>query len=199
MNTLYLVCFLVGLGLSVVSFVSGLDRITVFDHIFGHSHHAGGHHHARVGVKVAKNIPVTHVSPFNMAAMTAFLVWFGGAGVVIQQVTGWPAHFVAGGAMGAGVIGGSVVNRFLRVLMSGERPLESAPLIGTIGTVTSRIRSEGTGEIAFSSDGTRRSLAARSDTGVEIERSTEVVIIRYEKGIAYVSTWDELADLSTES
>lgn len=34
MTTLFAVCFVAGLGLSVVSFVSGLEHVNVFDNIF---------------------------------------------------------------------------------------------------------------------------------------------------------------------
>jgi hypothetical protein len=45
----------------------------------------------------------------------------------------------------------------------------------------------------FTQDGARRAASIRSDTGSAIERGTEVVVTRYERGIAYVRRWDELA------
>ena len=187
MLTFYLVCFLVGLGLSVVSFVSGLDRVNVFDHAFGHLHHHGGglHHHHQTTSRA--------LSPFNAAAITAFLAWFGGTGVVLHQLTAWAESLVVTGAIASGFLGGGMINRFLRALIERERPLEATTLIGAIGRVTSRIREGGTGEIVFSINGTRKVSGARSDSGVAIDKGAEVVIVRMEKGIAYVSTWDELA------
>ena len=98
MNTLFLVCFLVGLSLSVVSFAS-----THLNLHMKHGHHGHG--------------PRARISPFNMAAITAFLTWFGGAGIVLQQVTplGTPPLVVASAV--AGIAGGTVVNRFLRLLL----------------------------------------------------------------------------------
>src|SRR5213593_382095 len=194
MNTLFLVCFLVGLSLSVVSFVSGLDRINVFDQIFGHGHHMKvsvrhghhGHHAARV-------------SPFNMAAITAFLTWFGGAGIVLQQLTRLGASMLIVTSSVAGIAGGSVINRFLRSLMRREKPLEASTIVGKIAQVTSSIREGGTGEIVYSMHGTRHVEAARADSGAPIEKGAQVVIVRHEKGIAYVSTWDELSALTHES
>src|SRR4051812_33422226 len=113
MITFYLVCFLVGVGLSVVSFVSGLDRVNVFDHIFGHVHHGGGVHHHHVASRT--------LSPFNAAAITAFLAWFGGAGVVLHQLTAWTEALVVGGSLASGVLGGGMVNRFLGALLRRER------------------------------------------------------------------------------
>jgi hypothetical protein len=50
----------------------------------------------------------------------------------------------------------------------------------------------GTGEILFSQADARRSAAARSETGAPIARGTEVVVLRYIHGIAYVSPLEEL-------
>ena len=205
MLTLYLVCFLVGLGLSVVSFVSGLDRINVFDQIFGHAHHGGvAHHHVHTGLKhLAKGgseqSTVTHVSPFNAAAMAAFLAWFGGAGLALHQVTAWAEYGIAAVAAAAGLVGGSGVNRFLGALIAREKPLQSTTLIGVIASVTSPIREGGTGEIVFVLNRTRKVSAARSDSGIAIDKSDEVVIVRMDKGIAYVSTWEELQAMTPES
>ncbi len=188
MNTLFLVCFLVGLSLSVVSFVSGLDRINVFDQIFGHGHHV------RIHVKQA-----ARVSPFNMAAITAFLTWFGGAGIVLQQTTRFGSVSLVSVSIIAGIASGSMVNRFLRSLMRREKPLEASTIVGKIAQVTSSIREGGTGEVVYSMHGTRHVEAARADSGAPIEKGTQVVIVRHEKGIAYVSTWDELSALTHES
>ena len=41
---------------------------------------------------------------------------------------------------------------------------------------------------------------ARSDDGREIPRGAEVIVTRYEKGIAYVRTWDAMTgDAAAES
>jgi serine/threonine protein kinase len=51
----------------------------------------------------------------------------------------------------------------------------------------------------FSQEGSRRSAAARSENGSEIPLDTEVVVTRYEKGIAYVKRWDDLAPDPSDS
>jgi len=191
MTTTFVVCFLVGLGLSVVSFVSGLDRINVFDQIFGHGHHVGGHH-GRIAVKHGHGHVAGKVSPFNMAAITAFMAWFGGTGLVLEQVTPWDWPSIAGGAVTAGLVGGNVVNQFLRALMKREKPLEFTSIVGSIARVTSSIREGGTGEIVFSMNGTRHVAAARSDSGQAVAKGAEVIVVRTDRGIAYVSTWEEL-------
>ena len=64
---------------------------------------------------------------------------------------------------------------------------------GALGTISMRIRENGTGEIIFALGGTRRCAGARCDDGKAIERGAEVVIERYEKGIAYVKRWEEFS------
>ena len=65
-------------------------------------------------------------------------------------------------------------------------------MIGVFGKVTSTIREDGVGEILYSQQGTRRGVGARSDTGREIPKDVEVIVTRYERGIAYVRPWDEM-------
>ena len=48
------------------------------------------------------------------------------------------------------------------------------------------IRAGGTGELIYSQEGTRRVAGARSEDGAAIPKGAEVVVTRYEKGIAYV-------------
>lgn len=198
MSTFFVVCFLTGLGLSIVSFVSGLQNVSVFDNIFGNHgglkvhvpklHAPKGH-----GAKLLKGSvgQKGSVSPINMAALTAFLAWFGGTGVVMQQF-GFLSAATIGSAAGAGVVGASVVNRFISALLRRETTVEALTMIGTIGRVTVTIREGGTGEIVFSHGGTRQVAGARSDSGVAIAKGSEVVVTGHEKGIAYVATWDEL-------
>jgi hypothetical protein len=57
------------------------------------------------------------------------------------------------------------------------------------------IRAGGTGELIYSQEGTRRVAGARSEDGAAIPKGTEVVVTRYEKGIAYVRSWDKFASL----
>ena len=67
-------------------------------------------------------------------------------------------------------------------------------MVGVLGMVTSSIRPSGTGELIFSQAGTRRATPARSEDGLEIAKGTEVVVTRYERGIAYVRPWEELTN-----
>jgi hypothetical protein len=64
--------------------------------------------------------------------------------------------------------------------------------------VTVPVRPGGTGEIVYSQAGTRRSAGARSESGAAIPRDCEVVVTRYEKGIAFVRPWEEMAGVLAE-
>jgi hypothetical protein len=61
-----------------------------------------------------------------------------------------------------------------------------------------KVSKGGTGEIQFKQNGSRHFAPARSDAGVAIARGKEVVVMRYDQGIAYVRPWDELSGESME-
>lgn len=170
MTTLFVVCFIAGLGLSVLSFVSG-------------THH-GRHLHLKRGT-----------SMINAAAATAFLTWFGGGGLLFERLTPFSLPLICGGAAVIGISGGALINRVINALARREWTAESLSMIGVIGRTVIPIRAgDGTGEIVFTHAGTRRVAGARSEAGRAIPKGTEVIVTRYERGIAYVSTWDELKE-----
>ena len=51
----------------------------------------------------------------------------------------------------------------------------------------------GTGEIIFEQEGARKACAARSEQQQELKRGEEVIVTRFEKGVAYVRRWSEMA------
>ena len=177
MSSLFFVCFIAGLGLSVLSFLSGFQRGLHLPRFFRHS-----------GLKKGKA-----GSMVNAAAITAFLVWFGGGGLLLQRLTPWSVPLIVGGASVIGVVGGSLINSVIGALSRRESTAESLSMIGVIARTVVAIREgDGTGEIVFTHAGTRRVAGARSESGRAVPKGTEVVVTRYEKGIAYVALWDEL-------
>ena len=193
MTTLFVVCFVAGLGLSVVSFVSGLEHVNVFDHVF--------HQHGALHLPRLPRV-IRHASPrrgkssmINAAAITAFLTWFGGGGMLLERLTPWSMPLIVGGAAVIGFAGGAMINSVIGALARRESTATSLSMIGVIGKTVVAIREgDGTGEIVFTHAGTRRVAGARSDCGRAIPKGTEVVVTRYEKGIAYVATWDDLKE-----
>jgi membrane protein implicated in regulation of membrane protease activity len=190
----YLVCFFLGFALSLLSIVGGLHLdLPHFDfHIGGDHAHApqsGGEH-------------AGEASRINFGTVAAFLAWFGGTGYMLARFSSFWSLIALGLASASGLVGAAIVFFFLaKVLIRKDEELNPADydMIGVLGTVSSNIRPTGTGEIIFSQAGTRRAAAARSDDGVAISKATEVVVTRYEGGIAYVRPWEELTNSATES
>jgi len=194
----YLVCFVAGFVLSLLAFLGGVLDWPVPDglkipHLSGHGAplpHAvhGGLSHAPDGGSA--------ISPFNFATLMAFLAWFGGAGYLLTGGGHLSHWIVLAVATAVGAVGGAIVFLFLaRVLLRHERVLRASDfdMVGVLGRVTMPIREGGTGEIVYSQEGTRRSAGARSESGEAVARGSEIVVTRYEKGIAYVRLWEELA------
>ncbi len=136
------------------------------------------------------------MSPFNFVTLTAFLAWFGGTGFLITRFSSiWFALGLMI-ALGAGLFGAGVVFLFLtRVLISREENMDAADyeMVGVLGRISMPIRENGTGEIIYSQAGTRRTCGARSENGSALEKGAEIMVARYEKGIAYVKRWEDVS------
>lgn len=213
----YLLCFLVGFLFVAVSFALGIGygghggqfhvghggdgghigdvgHTGLGDHT-GHSAtdslagvdaHAGAH---GAGVLTA------WLRPLNLSTIMAFLAWFGGVGFVLRTQFAAAALISLVTALLAGLAAGAAVFYVVaRVLLRGQRALDPRDyrLPGSLARVTMPIREGGIGEIVYSKGGTRHTAGARSVDGGAIKRGTDVVILRYEDGIAYVQRWDEL-------
>jgi len=193
----YLVCFVVGVTLSVLSFLGGSFHLP---HVHFHLPHAhvpmphggvhvpGGAHAGGAGAQV----------PFlNFGTITAFLAWFGGTGYLLTRYSSLVVAGVLTLAILAGLVGAMIVFWFLaKVLLKHDVELDPADYerVGVLGRISSPIRAGGTGEIIFSQEGTRQTCGARSENGEALPRGTEVIVTRYEKGIAYVRRWEEMAE-----
>lgn len=202
--TFYLICFVMGLALSVLTFLTGGVRWHLPFHTHAHFPHGGAAHTGGAGHAPAhgaghsggKGAGVAQVSPFNYFTFTVFLAWFGGTGYLLTHyydVWFWSG---LGFAILSGLVGGAIVYGFLsKILMSRSENLDPADyeMVGVLGYVSSPIRAGGTGEIIYSQAGTRRVCGARSETGEAVAKGTEVIVTRYERGIAYVRLWDEVS------
>jgi hypothetical protein len=188
-NDFYLVCFALGFFFSLLSFVvGGMHWHGLHLHVGHHGAGAPGGHGAGHG---------PHVSFFNPVTLAAFLAWFGGMGYLLTRFSGIGATLAFAAALLAGMLASAVMFFFLtRVLMSKEENLDAADfeMTGVLGKTSISIREGGTGEIIYSQAGTRRTCGARSEDGRLIPKGTEVVVTRYEKGLAYVRLWSELVE-----
>jgi membrane protein implicated in regulation of membrane protease activity len=183
----YLICFLLGVGISFLSWFAG----SVHFHL-PHLHiHVGGHH-PNLGRAGGRGLGI-----LNIGTLAAFLAWFGGTGYLVRHYFAVGFEIVLGTALLSGFTGAALLFWFLaKFLVREGEDLDPADydMIGVLGTVSSTIRSSGTGEMMFSQMGSRRAAPARSESGVEISKGSEVVVTRYEGGIAYVRPWDELSN-----
>ena len=131
----------------------------------------------------------------NPSGLAVFLAWFGGMGYLLTRHTGWVFWIDIAIAVVAGLTGAWILGSFLRFLQSREQPLNPADyeMIGVLGRVSSPIRrDDGIGEMIYVRDGARRPVPARSEDGQPITRGEEVVVTRFERGIAFVRTWEAM-------
>ena len=195
--TFYLVCFAAGFLFSLFSFLSGMHwglphGIGAHGHTGAHGHiaahgHTGAHSHTGHG---------SILSVLNPVTLAVFLAWFGGTGYLLTRYSSlWFALGLAVATL-SGIVGAGIVFLFLtKVLVADDACLDPADfeMAGVLGRVSSTIREGGTGEIIYSQAGTRRTCGARAEDGAAIAKGAEIVVTRYEKGIAYVRLWTEMA------
>ncbi len=181
----YLLCFALGFAFSVFSFLAG--------GLHWHLPHAlGSHPHA--GLRAH---PGRGGAFLNPATLAAFLAWFGGVGYLLTRYSALGLTLALAVSLLGGLAGAGAIYLFLsRVLMSEEENLdpEDYVMAGVLGQTSMPIRQGGTGEIIYSQACTRHSCCARSEDGSAIARGIEIVVTRYEHGIAYVRTWEQMAE-----
>jgi len=212
----YLICFAVGFCFSFFSFVFGSSRLGKLHLPHFHGHGVGhlptvhgpvaqgpvAGHGAAHGPAATQAHGGTHaarggsVSPLNPPSIAAFLAWFGGTGYLLNRFSAMWVGLALMLAVIAGLVGGAIIFFFLtKVLMSDQEFLDPADfeMVGVLGKLSVPIRAGGTGELIYSQMGTRRVCGARSDDGSALAKGAEVVVTRYERGIAYVQLWSELS------
>ena len=183
---IFLGCFVVGFVLSALSLAFGVVDAHVHfpweTHVHLNVSH-GGHLHG--------------LGPINFATMTAFVAWFGGAGYLLTTEFRWLALPAIGVSLVFGLCGAGLVFLLMaKVLWSPNENMQSADyhMVGVLGRLSQPIRAGGgIGELIYSHGGARKSCGARSADGGAIDKGTEVVVTEYERGIASVRRWTDLA------
>jgi len=185
---IFLGCFVIGFVLSVLSFAFGIIDAHV---------HFPWETHVHVGVD---HVHVGHghgVGPINFATLTAFVAWFGGAGYLLTTQFRWLTVPALVAAVPIGLAGAAIVFFLMaKVLWSPHENMMTADyeMVGVLGRLTQPIREGGIGELVYTQGGTRKSCGARSADGAAIDKGTEVVVTGYERGIASVKRWSDLAE-----
>jgi membrane protein implicated in regulation of membrane protease activity len=161
MDSFYLICFGVGLALSILSVAGGFGHLHIGRFHIGHAGHVHtGHGGAHRG---------GGLSAVNGFTVTAFLCWFGGAGYLLHRYGVFVAPLVLILALISGVVGAALLWAVLfKLLLPRENVLteEDTEMTGVLASVSDAIRDgNGIGEIIFSQTGSRRAAAARSEDG----------------------------------
>ena len=209
----FLLCFAVGVLWSLASLLlGGMHLGHTGPHIghgylghapMGHGHlgnagighaHASGHAPASGKFVPPKGGSGWLASMINPSCAAVFLAWFGGIGYLLTRHSGLAFWVNLAIAIAMGLGGAWILAAFLRFLQSREKPLDPADyeMIGVLGRVSCPIRPEGVGEVIYVQDGARKSVPARSEDGTAIEREREVVVTRFDRGTAYVRTWEAM-------
>jgi len=184
--TFFWVCFGVGAGFVILSFV--------FGEIFGFFGGGSADCSAGGGSTAATECPSvgggnSAVSPFMPKIIALFLTIFGGAGLLLGR-TALQWFVVLPLAVLAGLCVAFVVFRFV-VLPLHKRQNTSvrstASFVGSSAVVVETIRQGGYGEITYSARGNSFSAPAKAESGEGIKRGTTVRIVYIEDGTFYVS------------
>jgi membrane protein implicated in regulation of membrane protease activity len=181
MLTFYIICFWVGLILTLITTLFGGhgSHTLQMDVEMDSGHSSQGHGH----------------SPINFTTILAFLTGFGGTGYILLKYNGLSGILILLIALGIGLVIAAALFMFLsKVLMRDEHVMkaENYQIEGTLGTVTTAIPLQGTGELKYVLGGTTRSIGVKEQHGHEVSRGTKVVIVGMEKGIAIVTLFEEL-------
>src|ERR1700726_3508404 len=126
----FLVCFLVGTALTVISLAGGVSHVSLPG---GHALHFGhvGHVHPGHGSEDA--------SPLNVGSLLAFLAWFGGAGYLLRTLSPLAIILVLFLSIVIGLAGVTLLVLFLfKVLIPAQTFVdpERYRLDGTPGRIT---------------------------------------------------------------
>ncbi|HEY7066311.1 MAG TPA: hypothetical protein VII06_32865 [Chloroflexota bacterium] len=205
LSAVFLGCFVFGFFAVLASFLLGGLHTLHLGHVGGvHINLPGEHFDVHIGHAVAHGAHVAHhhgnggsdesVFPINPTTVLAFLTWFGGAGFIMRNYYGVVALVSLGLAALFGLVGAAVVFWFLlKVILPGQTVMLQADYdpVGSVGHLTMPIRAGGVGEVVYTRGGTRRSAGARSLDGMALDKGVEVVIARFERGLAYVQPWEE--------
>jgi membrane protein implicated in regulation of membrane protease activity len=193
---IFLGCFVIGFVLSALSFALGATHAHLHIHVpWGHHIHGDifrGGHGGHGGHADA-------VGPINFATLTAFLAWFGGSGYLLTSEFRWLAMPAILMSIVIGLAGAAIVFVLMaKVLWSPNENMQSADyhMVGVLGRLSQPIREGGIGELIYSHGGARKSCGARTDDGTGMDKGAEVVVTGYDRGIATVRRWSDLARTS---
>lgn len=187
---IFLGCFILGFLLTAGTFMFGIES-----HSGGDVGHGGDAGHG--GLDGDGGVGKGGLPLLNFNSIALFFTWFGAVGYILNSQARVGPLISMVGAVVAGFAGAIIICLFVnKFLMKGDTTMRASDyyLPGTLARVTSSIREGGIGEIVYVQGGTRKTAGARSDESVAHPLGQEVVIVRYEKGMAYVRSVRAEAD-----
>ncbi|MCL1996748.1 MAG: hypothetical protein FWG63_11125 [Defluviitaleaceae bacterium] len=164
MQTLFTVAFGVGLGYTVISLVLGnLLDMGDFDN--------------------------SAFSPLRPAPISAFLVVFGGVGMLFYESLGFTMVLIISAFLGV-VISYLVIRFVLMPLHRAQNTstVDRQSLVGHHAVVQVKIPQNGFGKISLNVNGSNVSSPAKSEDSNEISTGTTVEIVSIERNIYFVKT-----------
>src|ERR1700675_779661 len=153
----YLLCFIVGFTLSVLSFLGGAAHIHL-----PFKWHLPFHGWHRASGLAGRGMPHVRggLSWFNAMTIMTFLAWFGGIGYMLST----HSRLVAIAALLIAFISGLIAAGFVFKFMARIVKVSDAQMLdwdyrieGTVGTISSPVRENGIGEMIFEQRGVRKS------------------------------------------
>ena len=193
LSAIYLICFGIGLVISVGSLLVG-----------GQSHSGsseiGSHGHAIHDIQQVHNTgasqPETRDPFLSMNTVLAFLLGFGAGRYTIQQLFINPALiFSLGIALLVGLAFASLIYFFLsKVLISGQSAYlkeSDFDLRGIEGIVSSSVYPHRLGEISFILHQSTQALPAKDKLDRGLSKGTPIIILAVHQGVATVLPLEE--------
>ncbi len=101
-------------------------------------------------------------------------------------------------AIVAAIMGAAIVRSVMAAFIRASSPPLQLTGEGAIATVNVTIKPDAPGEVIYTLEGLHRSAPARSEDGTTIPRGTTVVIVRRERGFAWVRSLDPLTELQSD-
>ena len=119
--------------------------------------------------------------------VSAFLLGFGAAGLLLSERLGMNSVVSLAGATGSGgVLVVAVVALFRRLFGGEATPMAGGTLVGTMCHVCLAIPVDGVGAVAYHAEGKRHTMPARSVNGHGLPTQTKVLISDQRSGVALV-------------
>ena len=187
-SVVYFVLFLIGFCFAVISFI--LSSLGHFGgHLTGMDTHgidSGGHDTSGHASSDSSDANISPVSPITIAM---FITAFGGVGFIFQQIPGGslmlslPLAFISGFVIAGAAF--YILYRLFKATQANSNYSRES-LLGLEAEVITSIPSDGLGEIAYMTRGSRSNAPARSEEHNPIPTHSVVRMTRIVGNIFYV-------------